>query len=231
MSEFPPERNNKINSRGFDLVNQIKHKAKIVSLSLAASPWYKLNERNRRYHNWDHACEVIAAADELCKEYPEIDQDVLVLAAAWHDAVYVAGAKNDANEIASAQALRNASRDYELDIQTQALEAAILIEQTTMGYHLGPKNPSVWAQVLLDADLSGLAVDYEEFCTRQDNIILEMGGNIETDRKKCADFLYQFVVNRDNIYRTYQAVKLWEEKAVDNIERYVNTYSPSNAGE
>lgn len=231
LDELPKERKDKINSRMSALVERMKQQAQIVTLSLDATPWYQLNEKHRPYHNWDHACEVITAVkDILVASPPNKDEDALVLAAAWHDAVYVPGARNDANEIASGQALRNAAREYNFETMLAASQASVMIERTTITDHLCENTFPKASHILLDADLCGLASDFEDFCNRQDNIIVENGGNVNTDRLQCANFLKKFTY-KEWIYRTAYGQKYWEEKARDNITRYCDLYSPINLGE
>jgi predicted metal-dependent HD superfamily phosphohydrolase len=80
------------------------------------------------------------------------------------------------------------------------------------------------ANILLDADISGLANEFEDFCKRQDNIIIENGGNVNTDRAQCANFLKKFTY-KEWIYRTAYGQAKWEDKARDNITRYYDLYS------
>lgn len=233
LDGLPQEHKDKVKSRLSTMVERMKQQAQIVALSLDAAPWYQLNQIHRPYHNWDHACEVIAAVKEILASSPpnkDKNEDALILAASWHDAVYVPGARNDANEIASGQALRNAAREYDSEIMLAASRASVMIEHTTIAIHMGESNYPMPIDILLDADLSGLASEYEDFCKRQDNIIVENGGNVEMDRPKCAEFLVNFL-NKEWIYRTAYGQATWEEKARENIARYCSLYSPSNTGE
>lgn len=191
------------------------------SLRLAAERWYRFNEFQRPYHNWEHANAVVTAL-------PHWAPDSVVLAAYWHDAVYVPGAKFNANEFASSAALAASSREYR-DTKTRDIieEAMGLIECTTIKWHLMTSNLELdiveaeHRAMLLDADLSSLAAPYEQFLRNQKNILEENGleWTIE-NAQKSSNFLLQFTTCRENIYHTEFARSKWERTARANITRY-----------
>ncbi len=188
-------------------------------LSLAAWSWYDFNWLHRHYHNWGHATTV---AENVQKILNNRAPDVLVLAAWWHDAVYVPGAGSDANERCSAAALGMTADhgNYEGDISAID-EAKKLIIGTAVENHLSPVFIGGDQGILLDADLGSLADPYDLFLEHQTSIILEQGGNPETDGQLSADFLSKFLTRRDFIYHTGYGRETWEDAARANINRYI----------
>jgi predicted metal-dependent HD superfamily phosphohydrolase len=184
------------------MIDELKHDART---------WYLFNQKERHYHNWEHAKTV---AMKVCAIEPN-PSDELVLAAWWHDAVYVSGAGSDANERCSAAALVQAARIYDIPGIEKAAE---LIRKTSMEYH------TTWGQlhgdiaILLDADLSSWASTYTEFCQHQDNILLENPGATKQDT---VAFLQRMLGCRDRIFHTDYARKHWEFEALDNIHWYI----------
>lgn len=194
-------------------------KMNLRSLHLAAERWYDFNVMQRDYHNWEHANNVVSAL-------PHWAPDSVVLAAFWHDAVYVPGAQHDANENASAAALALSAREY-TDRKTRDIidEAVELIKCTTIKWHLMTSNLGIdiveeeQRAMLLDADISSLADPYDTFVQNQKSILLENG--LEVNRinlRKSAAFLNQFLKNRAYIYHTKYARDRWEEDARANIQ-------------
>lgn len=192
----------------------------LIKLYEAAIPYYEFNANLRGYHNWSHAINVV-------KALPHTADDSVVLAAYWHDAVYIPGAGGTTNEDASAAALLLAGRNY-TDAATKEviLDASVLISQTSVKYHLMsemlPEDYKI--SQLLDADLSSLALPYDEFWSNQNSIILENNGIPDSadSLKKCADFLSRFLTIRPRIYHTPYAGNQYENRARSNIQRFVS---------
>lgn len=194
----------------------------IQDLCDAAKPWYDFNRENRQYHNWDHA---VSVASSL----PGWGFSSVLLAAYWHDAVYVPGAQEGANENCSAAALIATSRNFPGVPHHDVMIASDLIRKTTISWHLASEENLVWCDErsfsslsnLLDADLSSLAASYDVFLWNQRNIISENGGEWTPENiRKSADFLGQFLTRRKFIYHTERARKRWEVDAKANIIRY-----------
>jgi len=192
-------------------------------LATAAQAWYDINWTDRHYHNWGHALNVakgVQVIDE--KASPE-----LILAAYWHDAIYIPGAGSDANERCSAAALLLTGRSLTPDNMVVVDKAAQLILYTSIEIHLSNK----WSisdfggdlGTLLDADLFSLCLPYEDFIQNQINIIDENGGSYEKHQQQSAAFLKQFLTCREFIYHTDYARERWEQQARANIERYCKT--------
>lgn len=186
----------------------------IMLLTIRASSYYRFNKENRHYHNWDHAGRVLFEVDE---------DDRVKLAALWHDAIYIPGSK--VNEEASADALLYEWKSLGIKANTDIVyDACALIRSTTVDWHLSKYEitNAIHAE-LMDADLVSLADPYIQFQENQANIILENGGDPEDfeSRAKCADFLKNFLTVREYIYHTDKFRALHEEKAKQNIKRYV----------
>ena len=185
-------------------------------LNLAAQAWYDINWLNRHYHNWAHALNVVKGVQIIDeKASPE-----LILAAYWHDAIYIPGAGSDANERCSAAALLLTGRSLTPDNMVVVDKAAQLILYTCIETHLNDKRIIGDLGTLLDADLSTLCYPYEDFIEIQKDIIEENGGTYSRDGHLSAAFLKQFLTCREFIYHTDFARSKWEQQARANIERY-----------
>jgi predicted metal-dependent HD superfamily phosphohydrolase len=188
---------------------------------------YGVDRDVRKYHNYMHALAVIDAIREINRDA----RLHLVIAALYHDAVYVPGAGSDANELCSAAALAVDWAKCRLESAHPVLHAAqILIKQTSVATHLSEFacSPDSDLAVLLDADLAGLAAELDVFIAAQCNIIRENGAAVnEESLDKCARFLKQFLEVRGNIYHTEYARANWEAKARFNIEHFVHEYLTS----
>jgi len=195
----------------------------------------------RHYHNIQHAIKVYEAIEHI---YPGPLLDSLTLATVWHDAVYIPGAEIGDNEKLSALALRHwkkTSVNAREVMQESVDRAAEMIECTSILHHADPQShvtamPHARMRLgyLLDADLSGLAADYDNFIDNQRNIIMENGGDPDSivDQKNTATFLSIFLPeNRRGatIYRTQTAQNCWEEAAVRNIRRFIEDTSGNHA--
>ena len=187
-------------------------------LNLAAQAWYDINWLNRHYHNWGHALNVVKGVQVI----DENASPELILAAYWHDAVYVPGAGSDANERCSAAALGQEGMRYDDPETARTIEKAKrLIIQTSVENHLTGGRISGDLGTLLDADLSTLCYPYEDFIEIQKNIIEENGGTYPRDGHLSAAFLKNFLGCREFIYHTDFARERWENQARANIERYL----------
>jgi predicted metal-dependent HD superfamily phosphohydrolase len=187
----------------------------------AAQPWYKLP--TRAYHNWHHANEVAVRICDLGAQRPE-----LLLAAIWHDAVYIPGANLGLNEDASAAALLYEAKIREINGSRLLLvdKAAVLVRGTHLANHMSARKARGDLAFLLDADLSSLACPYKLFCDTQKNIVKEQTGMPPTTEAlvKSATFISKFLTCRPYIYHTKQARQFWEALARDNIKRFCKAY-------
>lgn len=192
----------------------------LSTLCQAANPWYYFQAQLRPYHNRCHAEQVVQRLKLMTTP-----SDQLILAATWHDAVYVPGAVGDANEQCSAAALLQTARSYTSAADQLIINnAALLIKYTSIEFHMHERPLTGELAYLLDADLGGLASEYSKFEHNQDLIILEQGGDVSTDRQKVARFLDQLLNCREFIYHTQYGRDNWEAVAQSNINQYCTTY-------
>jgi predicted metal-dependent HD superfamily phosphohydrolase len=182
-------------------------------------------DNTNKYHNWEHALNVVTTVEDMG------GSETTVLAAFWHDAIYIPGAGEDANERCSAAALMNTAIKHELrgTIEWQNVEtAADMIRKTSVRHHLTRNALTEWdyeQAILMDADLASLASPYERFKEIQDNIILENNGDVNKDRHKSVAFLQQFLTVRPHIYHTPYGREHFEQQARDNITRFAADFS------
>lgn len=195
----------------------ILYEADALDIFLEADKFYALE---LEYHNIRHANRVVETVCQLT-EVPSVE---LLLAARWHDAIYIPGSL--VNEAASGDALLYTYRRFQNDISltSAVIEGAMdLIRKTTVSHHLTFFQQTGDLAILLDADLVALADDYETFCYNQQDILFE---NLLTSASfdKSALFLRKFLTCRDKIYHTDKGRELFEEKARSNIERFCSEY-------
>ena len=189
----------------------------IKSLSHDAEAWYRFNVSIRLYHNWNHASDVVKRLYSIREP-----SDALLLAAYWHDAVYVPKAANGSNEECSAAALGVAARQFKDKETLQCVfDAQDLIRATSIKYHLHASKIEGDLGKLLDCDLGSLASPYDEFLNNQRNIIKEQGGTVEENTVDSQNFLKQFLECREFIYHTDYGREHWEDIAKSNIKRYL----------
>jgi predicted metal-dependent HD superfamily phosphohydrolase len=201
----------------------MKQTMNLQLFALAAKRYYQTGQRP--YHNYEHACNVLGLCNKLLG-----DNQTVILAALFHDAVYLPGYID--NEKASAHALRNVANLLEIigeHIDWEVIEKAeLLIQCTTLFYHLSPNRIETQdIATILDADLGSLAISYDAFVEKQIDIIEENFGsrNSKEDRKKSADFLSQFLTCREYIYHTDCFRNCFEKDARNNIQRWIDENS------
>lgn len=189
-----------------------------------AEEYYRHMEKSKFYHNYEHALFVV----EMVKKLTTSPSHALLLAAMYHDAVYIPKAGSDANERCSAALLENIYdkyrrlelRDHEVN-ENIINHATDLIRNTHVTNHLSSIRLEGDLAILLDADLSSLAVDYLSFRTNQNRIIIENYGIVERDNQKSKEFLKQFLTCREFIYHTDKAREIFESQARKNIQQYI----------
>lgn len=189
----------------------------IKALAHEAEAWYRFNDSIRFYHNWKHARDVVRRLYDMREPSDEV-----LLAAYWHDAVYVPKAANGANEECSAAALGVAARQFKDKATLQSVvDAQMMIKSTTVKDHLTSGKIVGDLAKLLDCDLGSLASPYDEFLNIQKNIIKEQGGTVEENTVDSQNFLKQFLECREYIYHTEYGREHWEDIAKSNIKRYL----------
>jgi predicted metal-dependent HD superfamily phosphohydrolase len=169
-----------------------------------------------QYHNLIHANRVVST----CYKLREICSGALLLAAQWHDAVYIPGSK--VNEQASADLLLhnfklwatssmyNTSEERDVINTAMSLIKSTRVEDHMMSYSAGDTELGT----LLDADLVSLADNYITFVETQKRILSEHG---EIKLSHSAKFLKQLKDSREYIYHTTKGREMFEDAAQRNI--------------
>lgn len=187
-----------------------------------------------QYHNKEHAYRVCDIALNLAMSDSQTAQHSMPilsmgLAARWHDAIYVPRAQGDANEQCSAaQLLLDGYREMngahyrygdKYGLVTNVVQhAAQLVQATSIAHHLDSSTNSVWASILLDADLVSLSDPWGDFVDTQAAIAAEQEPFHDQEASKT--FLGKFLTVRPTIYRTERAIAMYEDQARDNIKRW-----------
>lgn len=168
------------------------------------------------YHNYNHTFAVTCAVDILTAQLSTDPymKDQLLLAAIYHDSVYVPGNKN--NEELSSNLL--------LSRYSNCLMASDYIKQTSIPWHLSDfiYKDNEPMSILLDADLILMSASYSTFEKAQFDILKE-NYLTEKDVIKSVDFLKTFV-NKGYVYRTEQYRKTSENNAMSNIQKFITKY-------
>ncbi len=193
----------------------------LAALWDAAACWYKTPKRH--YHTSTHANAVAQRVLNMGHNESEI-----LLAARWHDAVYVPGAPEGVNEQASASALLHIAKVQKLSTLQLAIvqQACELILQTRMNMHMTSLQVTEpLTATLLDADLASLADDYSGFAAHQRHIIWEQTGVKPTAESMAAAaaWLTSFLSCREFIFHTAMGRSL-EAPSRDNIARFDRQY-------
>ena len=187
----------------------------------AAAVWYRMPKRY--YHTLAHANEVATALFAMGGASP-----ALMLAARWHDAVYIPGAAINVNEDASAAALKLDARNLALTPKQIAIvqEADTLVRLTSMDMHQSRSLVKGAIATLLDADISSMGAVYRTFVQNQKNIIREQTGLPPTAEglAKSSAWLTDFAARRPYMFHTNRGRFLYELTAKDNIIRFAKTY-------
>jgi predicted metal-dependent HD superfamily phosphohydrolase len=197
-----------------------------IFASRTAKYWY-FNLVQNAYHNWNHIEAVHKSLVQLTALRSKELSSELSLAGLYHDAVYIPGAKGSANELCSAAAFMH---DYNLyfkpmdffkqnPISTDAVQS--LIKFTNIETHLTGTRIEGDLAYLLDADLSSLAAPYDEFLNNQINILAENQLKFPEDSDKSVKFLEKFLSTRENIFHTNEGRILYQDRAVQNITKFV----------
>lgn len=173
--------------------------------------WYETGFR--KYHTLEHANTVA----KECKL--QSDNAALILAAFYHDAVYITG--SDSNEKCSALALLNDAKRMQslgavVDWDTVNRAAELILGTTLAAHKSRSRITNPLQSILLDCDLRCLSEPYDRFIECQKDI-LEENFLSRDSLKTSAEFLRNLSRQRDFIYHTDFCRENWEEQAIDNI--------------
>lgn len=197
----------------------------IAARSYAQEHFEKHISTKYAYHNWDHACDVVAAAKELAKEYnlSQKDWEILMLAAWFHDLGYDRGRiGHEERSCVYARQFLDAN-GYPPEDTERVLGC---IQATKM-----PHDPENLLQELLcDADLSHLgSKTYWDRCGRVRLELAQTQNWIMSDQD-WADFEMAFIMNHD--YHTDIGRALYQkrkEKHIRQLKKYKLRLNPDMA--
>lgn len=190
--------------------------------TLGADLLRRWSEPHRRYHDLTHLTEVLGAVDRLARavSLPEADRAAAVLAAWFHDAVYVVadpeGNERDSAALA-ARALRPLGADDALVGHVVSLvldTAAHDLDDASPGLVPDPARP-----VLHDADLWILCSPtgrFDEYCrqVRAEYSHVPVAAYAQARSAVLRPFLV-----RPHVYATDLARREWEPTARENLAR------------
>lgn len=173
--------------------------------------WYETGFR--KYHTINHAQQVALSCKEMSND------PALILAAYYHDAIYITG--SDSNEKCSALALINDAKRMQslgavIDWGTVDRAAELILGTTISNHKSRSRIIDPLHAILLDCDLRGLSLPYDKFIDQQKDI-LEENFLSRDNLFKSAQFLLDLSISRVFIYHTDYAREHWEDSAKDNI--------------
>jgi predicted metal-dependent HD superfamily phosphohydrolase len=221
MAELPivPDSNNVPYHRGrdFDLGDFICQALGTRRFFITrAKAWYM--QGRRYYHSFDHALdvasEVMMAGFDVFLEHPQ----ELLVAAIYHDAIYVPGAKD--NEERSADLAVAEMKEMEMtDIDAEYV--ARLINLTSK--HFTDVHLSDEEAIFMDADIHGFAAPWDIFGELQESIDSEflISGERAAVAKGRDAFLVS-ILNSEHIFYSKRGRKLYEPIARKNLQRYLD---------
>jgi len=162
------------------------------------------------YHNLQHTQEVVAAAQEIAKtqDLSQEDENLLILAAWFHDTGYVFGKEN--HEQRSCEIVKDflaAQQDSKVD--QEALSRLILSTK------VGTATEGIMQEILCDADLSHIgSANYWDKSARLRHELLLTEGKIMTE-VEWVDFELNFMQN--HTFNTEVAAGLYEKRKQKHI--------------
>lgn len=159
------------------------------------------------YHDLFHLTEVLDRLDVLTGAGAAVDRTVVVLAAWFHDAVYVG---SDDDEERSAQwAERALPPEY-------ADEVARLVRMTT---HHRPTDDDMAGCALSDADLGILAAPRDRYDAYVAGVRADYAHVGDDDFRAGRAIVLADLAAKPALFHTPQARELWEARARANLER------------
>jgi predicted metal-dependent HD superfamily phosphohydrolase len=182
-------------------------------VDLAVGLLARYDQPHRAYHDARHLAEVVAAV-ALLAEHAD-DLSCVVLAAWWHDAVYVVGA--DDNEAASAELARQTLTGWDVD-PIRVAHVGDLV-RVTAGHEAGADAD---AQVLCDADLAVLASPQHRYDAYAADVRREWAAVPDEAFGAGRAQVLRGLLDHDPLYRTSSARERWEVPARRNVEHEIS---------
>ncbi len=170
----------------------------------------RYDEPHRYYHDQRHLSEVVAAVALLAEHTRDLS--AVMLAAWWHDAIYIVGA--DQNEEASARLATATLASWDADPE-RVLRVGDLVRLTATH---DPAAHDADGQVLCDADLAILASPPNRYATYVADVRREYAIVPDDVFRAGRAQLLRGLLDRPQLYRTPSAHERWEAAARANVE-------------
>ena len=235
LDKYPGTDINYVRGREFDLADFI---CRIIGVRrffiTRAKGWY-MSGSTRHYHGFGHAMDVAAEVIHAClmgnpgptHRWRTSHLKELLIAAIYHDAVYVAG-EGGKNEAESAKVAVEEIEKMEIDCDSDYV--AYLINETANHFKVVPHDPSHVdverskdKNILLDADIHSFAAPFDIFVDTQEQIFQEFV-SAGTPRKTAIENQNKFlasVLKLDRIFNSVRGYELYEAVTRENIIRYL----------
>ena len=181
----------------------------------------------RFYHNWFHAMDVLQWVLKCHIESPLEEPREMMMAALFHDVIYVPGLDN--NELESCKAMYDFLKPHETRVPKINITAVWhAIEKTAEHFKLDDGAVIRDPAKFMDCDIAGLADDWETFVVKNDQLHKEFCtvGNPEDVNKGRIKFL-KSVLERPHIYYSEWGRERFEQQARRNIRLYLAKISGS----
>ena len=174
------------------------------------------NEPRRYYHTFDHIRHCLTMFDE-CRERVD-NPDPLELSVWFHDVIFEPG--NADNEAQSARLYR------ELSDGVHAPETRALVDRLIMAtLHNGDSLVDTDAKYMVDIDLSSFGLPWKEFLRDSENLRREAAGLSDAEFYNKAIGFHDYLQARERFYQTDFFATRFEDRARQNIARYLEHIS------
>lgn len=169
-----------------------------------------LTESSRHYHDIGHI-------ETLWKRHLDHggspDNDIMAFAIAWHDAIYVSGAKDNEARSMDLWVKDALEADRPLDIINAVSEA---IMATAEHPYQGDGGEHVLR--MADLDLLGFAGTPEDFVADSEAVYREMQGVSIEEYEAGRSAFFEHILRTPRLYRTPDLYALYEDKARQNLK-------------
>jgi predicted metal-dependent HD superfamily phosphohydrolase len=188
---------------------------KYSSADLAAALWNEIEKHytdpGRFYHTLEHIEKLLDLFDEYKTQLS--DPDTVQFAIWYHDIIYVPG-RGD-NEIQSAALAEK--RLQEAGVPENQIKTVIQLIEATKSHQLNAEIDNFDGQFFLDADLSILGSEWEDYSAYAANIRKEFSHIPESVYNLGRSGVMKNFLNRERIYLTDDFYQRFEKRARENI--------------
>ena len=209
MNEAPDSEPRELESRFRSLVSRCAPGADAAELYRVVVDRYA--EPRRHYHTLGHIHHCLAQFDSA--RHLAEDPDAMELAIWFHDIVYDVGASD--NELRSAQLFDSLLGPHMPSERAQRVHRLI----TNTEHPIEPEDND--ARLMVDIDLSSLALPWEEFMRDTDAICAECSDVPEAQLVAGKCNFFNELLSRSSIYLTAHFRERLETQARSNLERHL----------